>query len=103
MTPKFYVSDLESVIRIFLRFLKEENIYHRYLDNIYVLCYGFDSIKSLHRLFLGYFIKKINKKTISTLIYISFYWGDTKEGYSFWNIYDGKWRKFCNKHIVVNK
>lgn len=93
----------EIIIKEFISFLKENNVYQRYKMNISCSLFGGYNI-------MGYifgFKRKVldafgrqpyNPFAVENYINYAFTWSETKEGQKFWSNLDQKWRK-----VVVDK
>ena len=84
-------------LKLFIRFLKENNIYHKFFTNIYSNN-GRKSITYQYKSVREYIDEELKDR--GCLINKSFLWAETEEGYVFWRgIYD-KWEEI---RFLINK
>ena len=96
----------EIIIKEFITFLKENNVYQRYKMNISCSLFGGYNIMGYIFGFkskvLGVYKRQphnpYNPFAVENYINNAFTWNETKEGHKFWSNLDQKWRK-----VVVNK
>lgn len=70
------------ILKNFISFLKRNKAYETYLHYL-VKSYGKDGVTQ-------FLISKVNYAS-DFLISMAFYWGETNEGYSYWNKLHYKW------------
>ena len=76
--------------KLFIRFLKENNIYSSYTNNLKIITV--DDI-----------VKKAMKVASSSEIFSSFPWRSTKEGFDFWDNLSTEWMKLIIYNYEHNK
>lgn len=74
-------------IKIFLRFLKEKNVYDKF--SRIILKNGFEKPCQ--------FLCRVNARQA---IMSAFFWGNTREGSVFWMELDKNWRQICNDNAL---
>lgn len=78
--------------QLFLRFLKQNNVYHLFLYNI---C----NKKESSKLYNLYDFKSINNVLVLNFLTTPFIWNNTKQGHLFWaKLYD-KWDNAIRPHV----
>mgnify|MGYP000690542152 CR=1 FL=1 len=105
----------ELLIRLFFRWLKDNNVYNEYIANLKLL----KRISNKEELFNYHISKRLFKYTpkmsdvnfckrkdviniyrIEDMINFSFHWDGTKEGHHFWSHLDKKWRSYCYEQRI---
>jgi hypothetical protein len=92
--------EYQLVNKVFARFLKEKNIYHRYVR-------GFSETNSTiftPNALLNYVEKYcgIEGYTSSPIDY-GLYWTGTEEGHEYWRELNNEWTAFRDKHLFTLK
>lgn len=84
-----------SFKNIFVRFLKEHDIYACFKENL---------THSLHQCYdIDSYIKLIMRNhSFSCAISYAFTWNDCIEGYDFWSDIDDGWRMYFEKKLYIN-
>ena len=72
------------ILKMFIAFLKKENVYEQYLKNSYPFCRTTNKV-------IEVIILRIQKNPTDLLL--TFWWNSSVEGCKFWNNIDTKWRK----------
>ena len=93
------VSNKEHKLRVFLRWLKEKQIYLRYIRGVsnkfYTSNYGASlQVRDLYDIGNDHFLSTIIDQTMC--------WSNTQEGYSFWSAKNSSWYKFWRKRNGLN-
>ena len=89
----------DKIKKVFIRFLKREGVYHKFITNTTSKCGSslrikhFDNNTTFHDI-INDDIKYCKGQNI---INYSFYWSETSEGNEFWRILDRKWRYIMMK------
>jgi hypothetical protein len=74
--------------RLFIRFLKEEKVYHPFRRNFAKMpMYGHKSLEK--------YLRNVKKEGA---IRNAFSWRNTQEGHDFWSIMSSKWHSFLEKN-----
>lgn len=72
------------ILKMFIAFLKKENVYEQYLKNTYLFFHTTDKV-------IEAIILRLQKNPTDLLL--TFWWDSSVERYDFWNNIDTKWRK----------
>lgn len=72
------------ILKMFIAFLKKENVYEQYLKNTYLYFRTTDKV-------IEAIILRIQKKPTDLLL--TFWWDSSIERYEFWRNIDTKWRE----------
>jgi len=70
--------DIKRKLKKFTRFLKENNCYNEYFNNYDK---GYAEVSFINLLGNSYY----------NLFYCAFYWGESKEGFEYWDKINAKW------------
>ncbi len=98
------IRNLDSLIKVFFRWLKNNNIYHSYLNNMRDIEYV-NNIESYKEYFdINSFNLvgrdgRIKKHVAGSIIDYSFHWCNTDEGDDFWRDKNNKWSDFFNSSL----
>ena len=87
------IKDDVKIMKIFIRFLKREGAYHKFITNSSLRTKYFDNNTTFYDI-INDDIKYSNGRN---LINYSFCWSETSEGDEFWRILDRKWRYIIMK------
>lgn len=103
----------KEYVREFLQFLKENNVYNAYKQNVLadIEMYGYgkitlyDRINPLPRIFNKFsYLDKGPKSTteiLKQIINFSFMWCETKEGEEYWRHLDNLWKDKTKNYIIT--
>ena len=89
----------DKIKKVFMRFLKREGVYHKFITNTTSRC-GFSLITKYfdnNTTFHDIINDDIKYSNGRNLINYSFCWSETSEGDEFWRILDRKWRYIIMK------
>ena len=84
--------------QLFLRFLKQNNIYYFFLHNLQNNKKNPNKKRYKHLKFYDY--KSINDSIAMNFFVNAFIWEDTKEGHTFWLNLHIKWLNVINEHLI---
>ena len=89
----------DKIKKIFIRFLKREGAYHKFITNTASICGASLRIKHFdnNSTFNDIINNDIKNGNGRNIIFYSFYWSETPEGCEFWRILDRKWRNIVFK------
>lgn len=87
------MNDNKDIIRAFVIFLKEKDVYEKYKDNLF--SQRLPKIYTFHNVFeiKNYFFKHNEP---NNFIESAFTWAYTKEGVTFWSKINDEWLKLLN-------
>lgn len=83
---------MEEQLKIFLSFLKKKGCYEAFKGYYYLVE---EKEPTYHN---NLSIKKLLWTEIDDVILFSFYWGNTSEGYDYWNEIDNDWRELVDEN-----